>query len=82
MGEAYIVGAARSPLGKRKGELAGMHPVDLLGSVQSGLVSRLGLEASEIDQVIGGCVSQVGEQSFNVARTACLLYTSPSPRDA
>ena len=72
MGEAYIVGAARSPLGKRKGELAGMHPVDLLGSVQSGLVSRLGLEASEIDQVIGGCVSQVGEQSFNVARTAWL----------
>lgn len=72
MGEAYIVGAARSPLGKRKGELAGMHPVDLLGSVQSGLISRLGLKADEIDQVIGGCVSQVGEQSFNVARTAWL----------
>ena len=49
-----------------------MHPVDLLGSVQSGLVSRLGIEASEIDQVIGGCVSQIGEQSFNVARTAWL----------
>ena len=47
MGEAYIVGAARSPLGKRKGELAGMHPVDLLGSVQSGLISRLGLKADE-----------------------------------
>ena len=72
MGEAYIVGAARSPLGKRKGELAGLHPVDLLGAVQTGLVSRLGLDPGEIDQVIGGCVSQVGEQSFNVARTAWL----------
>ncbi len=72
MGEAYIVGAARSPLGKRKGDLAGMHPVDLLGAIQSGLVARLGIDPSEINQVIGGCVSQIGEQSFNVARTAWL----------
>jgi len=49
-----------------------MHPVDLLGKVQSGLVERVGLEPASIDQVIGGCVSQVGEQSFNVARTAWL----------
>ncbi len=72
MGEAFIVGAARSPLGRRKGELAGMHPVDLLGKVQRGLVERVGVEPASVDQVIGGCVSQVGEQSFNVARTAWL----------
>ncbi|MAI78452.1 MAG: acetyl-CoA C-acyltransferase [Deltaproteobacteria bacterium] len=72
MGEAYIVGAARSPLGRRKGELAGMHPVDLLGAVQKGLLDRVDVEQSDVDQVIGGCVSQIGEQSFNVARTAWL----------
>lgn len=72
MGEAYIVGAARSPLGKRKGELAGMHPADLLGDVQKGLIERVGIDASDVDQVIGGCVSQIGEQSFDVARTAWL----------
>jgi acetyl-CoA C-acetyltransferase len=72
VGEAYIVGAARSPLGKRKGELAGMHPADLLGDVQKGLIERVGIDASDVDQVIGGCVSQIGEQSFDVARTAWL----------
>jgi len=72
VGEAYIIGAARSPLGKRKGELAGMHPADLLGDVQKGLIERVGIDAGEVDQVIGGCVSQIGEQSFNVARTAWL----------
>ena len=57
MSEAFIVGAARSPLGRRKGELAGMHPVDLLGKVQRGLIERVGLEPSSVDQVVGGCVS-------------------------
>ncbi len=77
MGEAYIVGAARSPLGKRKGELAGMHPADLLGDVQKGLVERVGIDAGEVDQVIGGCVSQIGEQSFDIARTAWLSAGLP-----
>lgn len=72
MGEAYIVGAARSPLGKRNGELAGMHPADLLGDVQKGLVERVGIDPAQVDQVVGGCVSQIGEQSFNIARTAWL----------
>lgn len=72
MEAAYIVGAVRSPLGRRKGELAGMHPVDLLGNVQRALLERVGIEGDQVDQVIGGCVSQVGEQSFNVARTAWL----------
>jgi acetyl-CoA C-acetyltransferase len=72
VGEAYIIGAARSPLGKRKGELAGMHPADLLGDVQKGLIERVGIEAGNVDQVVGGCVSQIGEQSFNIARTAWL----------
>ncbi len=77
MGEAYIVGAARSPLGKRKGELAGMHPADLLGDVQKGLLERVGIDAGEVDQVIGGCVSQIGEQSFDIARTAWLTAGLP-----
>ena len=72
MGTAYIIGAARSPLGKRRGELAGMHPVDLLGDVQKGLLERVGIDPAEVGQVVGGCVSQIGEQSFNVARTAWL----------
>ncbi|MFT5041997.1 MAG: acetyl-CoA C-acetyltransferase [Hyphomicrobiaceae bacterium] len=72
MGEAYIIGAVRSPLGRRKGELAGMHPADLLGDVQKALIERTGIDAAVIDQVIGGCVSQIGEQSFNVTRTAWL----------
>jgi acetyl-CoA C-acetyltransferase len=77
MGEAFIVGAARSPLGKRKGELAGMHPTELLGAVQRGLIERVGIDPAAVDQVIGGCVSQIGEQSFNIARTSWLTAGLP-----
>ena len=77
MGEVYIIEAVRSPIGKRGGGLAGMHPADLLGTVQKAALDRSGVAAEAIGQVIGGCVSQVGEQSFNVARTAWL---SAGPR--
>jgi len=54
-----------------------MHPAELLGTVQKALVDRTGIDPSVIDQVVGGCVSQVGEQSFNVTRTAWLAAGLP-----
>jgi acetyl-CoA C-acetyltransferase len=72
-----IVDAVRTPIGRRGGGLASMHPADLLGRVQSALVERVGIDPAEIGQVVGGCVSQVGEQSFNVTRTAWLAAGLP-----
>jgi len=72
MREVYIVGAVRSPIGRRKGGLSGMHPADLLGAVQRAAVERSGVKPGDVGQVVGGCVSQVGEQSFNIARVAWL----------
>jgi acetyl-CoA C-acetyltransferase len=77
MRDVYIVEAARSPLGKRGGGLSTLHPSDLLGAVLRGTVERAGISALEVGQLIGGCVSQVGEQSFNVARTAWLAAGLP-----
>jgi len=72
-----IVDAVRTPIGRRGGGLSSMHPADLLGLVQSALVQRVGIDPTEIGQVVGGCVSQVGEQSFNVTRTAWLAAGLP-----
>ena len=72
-----IVDAVRTPIGRRGGGLSGMHPAELLGVVQSALVERTGIDPTAIGQVIGGCVSQVGEQSFNVTRTAWLAAGLP-----
>ena len=72
-----IVDAVRSPIGRRNGGLSSVHPADLLGRVQSALVERSGIDPREIGQVVGGCVSQVGEQSFNVTRTAWLAAGLP-----
>ena len=72
-----IVDAVRTPIGRRGGGLSSMHPADLLGHVQSALVERVGIDPTEIGQVVGGCVSQVGEQSFNVTRTAWLAAGLP-----
>ena len=69
---AVIVDGIRSPYGKRFGDLAGLHPARLLGQVQSGLLDRTGFDAGGIEQVIGGCVTQAGEQSNNITRTAWL----------
>lgn len=68
MQDIYIIDAVRSPIGKRGKGLAGLIPADLLGAVQLAALQRSGIDASEIGQVVGGCVSQVGEQSFNIAR--------------
>jgi acetyl-CoA C-acetyltransferase len=77
MGDVYIVEACRSAIGKRGKGLAGLKPADLLGAVQKGALDRSGIDPEKIDQVIGGCVSQVGEQSFNIARIAWLSQGLP-----
>jgi acetyl-CoA C-acetyltransferase len=76
-GEVFIIEAVRSPIGRRKGGLAGMHPAELLGRVQRAALERAEIDAKEVGQLVGGCVSQVGEQSFNVARTAWLAQGLP-----
>jgi acetyl-CoA C-acetyltransferase len=77
MRDVFIVEAVRTPLGKRGGGLATVHPADLLGSVQKAAVERAKLDPAAIDQVVSGCVSQVGEQSFNIGRTAWLSAGLP-----
>jgi len=77
MNEVWIVEAVRSPIGRRKGGLSGLHPADLLGRIQRAAVERAKLDPAAIGQVVGGCVSQVGEQSFNIARTAWLAQGLP-----
>ena len=70
MGEPVIVDVVRTAFGKRGGALANWHPADLLGFSVKALLERTGVDPERIDDVIGGCVSQVGEQSTNVARNA------------
>ena len=77
MENVYIIEAVRSPIGKRGKGLAGLMPADLLGKVQSAAIERSGIPAEKIGQVIGGCVSQVGEQTFNIARIAWLSQGLP-----
>jgi acetyl-CoA C-acetyltransferase len=77
MTEAFIVGAVRTPVGRRNGGLSGVHPADLAAHVLRALVDRTGIDETAIDDVIFGCVSQVGPQAFNVARTAVLSAGLP-----
>jgi len=77
MSDVVIVEAVRSPVGKRNGGLSTMHPADLLAAVQSAVIERSGIDPAVVDQVVGGCVSQIGEQAFNIARTAWLSAGLP-----
>ena len=77
MSDVYIVEACRSAIGKRGKGLAGLKPADLLGLVQKAALNRAKVAPENIDQVIGGCVSQVGEQTFNIARIAWLSQGLP-----
>jgi acetyl-CoA acetyltransferase family protein len=77
MADAVIIEAVRSPVGKRGGSLAAIHPVDLLGAVLGELVNRTGVDPAGVDDHIAGCVSQVGEQAINVARNAWLAAGLP-----
>ena len=77
MSDVVIVEAVRSPVGKRNGGLSTIHPADLLAAVQKAVVERSGIDPEQIGQVITGCVSQVGEQAFNIGRTAWLTAGLP-----
>ena len=79
MREAVIVEALRTPIGKGKpgGALSGWHPADLLGQVLSGLVDKAGIDSAIVDDVITGCVSQAGQQAFNVGRHGVLAAGFP-----
>ncbi len=67
-----IVEAVRTPIGKRNGSLSTLHAAELLGTVLVEVVKRAGIDPREVDQVVGGCVTQVGEQGLNLTRTAWL----------
>src|SRR5579863_7098050 len=75
--EAVIVEAVRTAIGRRNGRLKDWHPVDLQAQVLAALVQRTGLDPALVDDVIIGCVSQVGEQSLNVGRNAALAAGFP-----
>ncbi|HLQ85705.1 MAG TPA: acetyl-CoA C-acetyltransferase [Salinisphaeraceae bacterium] len=77
MPEAYIVAAGRTAGGRRGGRMAGWHPADLAGAVIDDLLQRAGAEPQQIDDVILGCVTQVGEQGMNIARNAVLSSSLP-----
>ncbi|MFC0530023.1 thiolase family protein [Phytohabitans kaempferiae] len=77
MRDAVIVEAVRTPVGKRDGALSGVHPVDLSAHVLDALAERSGIDPGLVDDVIWGCVDQVGEQTFDIARTAALAAGWP-----
>jgi acetyl-CoA acyltransferase len=77
MRDAVIVQAIRTPVGKRRGGLAGVHPVDLSAVVLNVMVDSVGLDAAAVDDVVWGCVGQIGEQGVNVARNAVLAAGWP-----
>ena len=77
MTDVVIVEALRSPIGRRGGGLSTLHPADLLGQVQRAVIDRSGVDPSAVDQVVGGCVTAIGEQTYNIARTAWLTAGLP-----
>lgn len=77
MPDAFVVGAVRTPVGRRGGGLAAVHPADLAGLVIAELLTRAGVDGVAVDDVVLGCVSQVGAQASNIARTAALSAGLP-----
>jgi len=77
MAEAYIVDAVRTPIGKKKGSLAGMHPADLGAVPIRALVERTGIDPSAVDDVVYGCVDTIGGQAGDIARTCWLVAGLP-----
>jgi acetyl-CoA C-acetyltransferase len=75
--EAYIVGAVRTPVGKRNGGLSAVNPVDLAAHVLTELIARTGADPAAVDDVIMGCVSQIGPQAIDIARQAWLSAGLP-----
>jgi acetyl-CoA C-acetyltransferase len=79
VGTAVIVEAVRTPIGKRGGVLSGLHAAEILGAAQRAVLDRAGIEPADVEQVAGGCVTQAGEQSSNITRTAWLHAGLPYP---
>ena len=77
MAQPVIIEAVRTPIGKRNGWLSGLRAPDILGAAQVEVVKRAGIDPASVEQVVGGCVTQAGEQGFNVTRTAWLLAGLP-----
>ena len=77
MRDAVIIDAVRTPVGKRGGALADVHPADLSAHVLHQLVERTGVDPGEVEDVVWGCVSQIGEQTYDIARTAVLAAGWP-----
>ena len=77
MSDAVIVAAVRSAIGKKKGSLSGTRADDLLANVMKALVERAKIDPARVEDVITGCVTQIGEQGFNVSRTAALMAGFP-----
>ncbi|MGO8883358.1 MAG: acetyl-CoA C-acetyltransferase [Streptosporangiaceae bacterium] len=77
MSEAYIVGAVRTPIGRRNGALSRIHPADLAAHVLTELIARTGADPAAVDDVIMGCVSQMGPQSLDISRNAWLSAGLP-----
>jgi acetyl-CoA C-acetyltransferase len=75
--DIVVIDAVRTPIGRRGGGMSGFHSADLLGIVLNELVQRAGIDPAVVDQVVGGCVGQVGQQAFNVTRTAWLTAGLP-----
>src|SRR5918911_4682653 len=82
MREAVIVEAVRTPIGRRNGKLKDMHPVVLGSLVLKEVIDRAGIEPTQVDDVVMGCLDQLGEQGVNIARNAGLAaglpYTTPA----
>jgi acetyl-CoA C-acetyltransferase len=77
MPEAYIIEAIRTPVGKKKGSLAGMHPADLGGLVMQRVVERAGIDPGAVDDVVFGCVDAIGPQAGDIARSCWLAAGLP-----
>jgi acetyl-CoA acyltransferase len=77
MQNAVIVGAVRTAVGRKNGKLAGVRPDDLLADTLKALVERVKIDPTEVEDVVMGCVDQVGEQGFNIARNAALIAGFP-----
>src|SRR5947199_5934878 len=78
MGQAVIVEAVRTPIGRRRGWLAGLHPAQTLGIVQREVLARAGVDPASVEQVVGGCVTQAGEQGSSITRYAWLSAGLPA----
>jgi acetyl-CoA C-acetyltransferase len=77
MADAFIVAAVRTAGGRKGGRLSGWHPVDLSARVLNALVDRSGIDPARVEDVIMGCVMQVGEQAVDIARNAVLASKLP-----